>query len=71
MDNTEQASAENQQNNLGMTLIQWIRMVNTKKFEKNTRPEKSLKNGKSYDTHHTGTDLLSTRIKNSNSLGNE
>ena len=71
MDFTEQASEENQGKNLGMTLIQWIRMVNAKKFEKNIRPEKSLKNGKSSDTNHRGSELLSARIKNSNQMGNE
>ena len=71
MDNTDQASEENQGKNLGMTLIQWIRMVNTKKFEKNIRPGKSLKNGKSSDTIHNGADLLSARIKDPNPMGNE
>lgn len=71
MDYTEQASEENQGKNLGMTLIQWIRMVNAKKLEKNKQPERSLKNGRSSDTIHPDSELLSARIKKSNQMGNE
>jgi hypothetical protein len=64
MDDTEKLTGENPRKNFGITLIEWIRIVNNKKFNGDKQPEKSSKNGQSENRGHT--DLFSVNIKSNN-----
>ena len=68
MDNTENLTGENPRKNFGITLIEWIRIVNNKKLNRDKQSENSSKNGQSSSTGHT--DLLSENIKSNNRMQN-
>ncbi len=62
MDKLRQLSEDDPRNNLGYTLIKWVKKVHDKKAYKNNGPV----NKRSTITHYS--DLISFEVKNSKSL---
>jgi hypothetical protein len=68
MDNRNQFTDDNQGKNLGKTLIQWMRIINEKKADRQAGSVNLYIKGVSDSRQYP--DLLSVKIKNADSLRN-